>query len=97
MTDDINKAMDTDKIKVFGARIKVDGTSKLAELERAERVRPIHPLLYECTLTIFFSDIGKNESQSRCNSLTRDNVFCQSPAHIQLPRIPSRRTRNHVH
>ncbi len=30
--------MDTDKIKVFGARIKVDSTGKLAELERAERV-----------------------------------------------------------
>jgi hypothetical protein len=32
-------AMDTDKIKIFGARMKVDGTGKLAELERAERVR----------------------------------------------------------
>jgi hypothetical protein len=31
-------AMDTDKIKIFGARVKVDGTGKLAELERAERV-----------------------------------------------------------
>jgi hypothetical protein len=30
--------MDTDKIKVFGARFKVDGTGKLAELERAEKV-----------------------------------------------------------
>jgi T-complex protein 1 subunit beta len=29
--------MDTDKIKIFGARLKVDGTGKLAELERAER------------------------------------------------------------
>jgi hypothetical protein len=29
--------MDTDKIKIFGARIKVEGTSKLAELERAEK------------------------------------------------------------
>lgn len=29
--------MDTDKIKVFGARVKVDGTGKLAELERAEK------------------------------------------------------------
>ena len=36
--------MDTDKIKIFGARVKVDGTGKLAELERAERVRPfIYP------------------------------------------------------
>jgi hypothetical protein len=37
-------AMDTDKIKVFGARVRVDGTSKLAELERAEKVRL--PLFY---------------------------------------------------
>ena len=32
-----NTAMDTDKIKIFGARIKVDTTSKLEELEKAER------------------------------------------------------------
>lgn len=32
--------MDTDKIKIFGARVKVDGTGKLAELERAEKVCP---------------------------------------------------------
>ncbi|KAF9169103.1 T-complex protein 1 subunit beta [Mortierella sp. AD011] len=32
-----NTPMDTDKIKVFGARIRVEGTSKLEELERAER------------------------------------------------------------
>jgi hypothetical protein len=33
--------MDTDKIKIFGARVKVDGTGKLAELERAEKVSSI--------------------------------------------------------
>ena len=32
-----NTPMDTDKIKVFGARVRVEGTSKLAEIERAER------------------------------------------------------------
>jgi len=32
-----NTPMDTDKIKVFGARVKVDATGKLAELERAEK------------------------------------------------------------
>ncbi|KAJ1976926.1 T-complex protein 1 subunit beta [Dimargaris verticillata] len=32
-----NTPMDTDKIKIFGARLKVDTTGKLAELERAER------------------------------------------------------------
>ena len=35
--------MDTDKIKIFGARMKVDSTGKLAELERAERVRTFPP------------------------------------------------------
>jgi T-complex protein 1 subunit beta len=36
-----NTAMDTDKIKIFGSRVKVDGTGKLAELERAEKVREL--------------------------------------------------------
>lgn len=34
-----NTAMDTDKVKVFGSRMKVESTGKLAELERAERDR----------------------------------------------------------
>jgi len=29
--------MDTDKVKIFGARVRVEGTSKLAELEKAEK------------------------------------------------------------
>lgn len=29
--------MDTDKIKIFGAKIRVDSTGKLAELEKAEK------------------------------------------------------------
>lgn len=32
-----NTAMDTDKIKIFGSRIKVDSTAKLGEIEEAER------------------------------------------------------------
>ena len=32
-----NTAMDSDKIKVFGARVKADSTARVAELERAER------------------------------------------------------------
>ncbi|KIK01102.1 hypothetical protein K443DRAFT_678686 [Laccaria amethystina LaAM-08-1] len=32
-----NTSMDTDKIKIFGGRVKVDSTGKLAELEGAER------------------------------------------------------------
>ena len=34
-------AMDTDKIKVFGARLKVDSTGKLAELERLKRAEEL--------------------------------------------------------
>ncbi|KAK3053151.1 T-complex protein 1 subunit beta [Extremus antarcticus] len=32
-----NTSMDTDKVKIFGARVKVESTGKLAELEKAER------------------------------------------------------------
>ncbi|KXN67820.1 hypothetical protein CONCODRAFT_52039 [Conidiobolus coronatus NRRL 28638] len=32
-----NTSMDTDKIKIFGARVRVDATGKLAELEQAEK------------------------------------------------------------
>lgn len=32
-----NTSMDTDKVKVFGAKFRVDSMSKLAELERAEK------------------------------------------------------------
>lgn len=32
-----NTPMDTDKVKIFGARVKVESTGKLAELEKAER------------------------------------------------------------
>ncbi|KAG5422136.1 CCT2 [Candida metapsilosis] len=34
-----NTSMDTDKVKIFGAKFKVDSTSKLAELEKAEKVK----------------------------------------------------------
>jgi len=32
-----NTALDTDKIKIFGARVRVDGVEKLAEIEAAEK------------------------------------------------------------
>lgn len=48
--------MDTDKIKIFGAQVKVDGTGKLAELERAERVR---------ILTILYSSIMLSPKQEK--------------------------------
>jgi hypothetical protein len=48
-----SKAMDTDKIKIFGARVKVDSTGKLAELERAERVPARFYGLLNCLMTHF--------------------------------------------
>ena len=33
-----NTAMDTDKIKVFGSKVRVHSTAKVAELEQAEKV-----------------------------------------------------------
>ena len=32
-----NTAMDTDKIKIYGARVKVDSFSKVAAIEQAEK------------------------------------------------------------
>ncbi|RDD41150.1 T-complex protein 1 subunit beta [Trichoplax sp. H2] len=34
-----NTPMDTDKIKVFGSRVRVDSTAKVAELEEAEKIK----------------------------------------------------------
>ena len=37
--------MDTDKIKIFGGRIKVTSPKEMAELEEAEKVPPKYPKL----------------------------------------------------
>ena len=34
-----NTPMDTDKIKVFGSRVRVDAVSKVADLEAAEKLK----------------------------------------------------------
>ena len=33
-----NTSMDTDKIKIYGSRVKVDSMNKVAEIEMAEKV-----------------------------------------------------------
>ena len=45
-----NTAMDTDKIKVFGSKVRVDSTAKVAELELAEKVSVYlkHELCVSC-------------------------------------------------
>ena len=46
-----NTAMDTDKIKIYGARVKVDSLSKVAAIEQAEKDKMVlerRPFLYVC-------------------------------------------------
>jgi T-complex protein 1 subunit beta len=40
-----NTSMDTDKIKIYGSRVRVDSLSKVAEIEQAEKVRCVSRLL----------------------------------------------------
>ena len=87
-------AMDTDKIKIFGARVKVDGTGKLAELERAEKVRRLATFISNSYLNI---TIGENEGQSRGHRLAWYHLLREQAAHLQLPRIPAVREGYHVH
>ena len=47
-----NTAMDTDKIKVFGSKVRVDSTAKVAELELAEKVSNCRYL--KCVLCVFY-------------------------------------------
>jgi len=37
-----NTTMDTDKVKIFGSRVRVDSTAKVAEIETAERERMVN-------------------------------------------------------
>jgi T-complex protein 1 subunit beta len=34
-----NTPMDTDKLKIYGSKVRVDSTAKVAAIEEAERVR----------------------------------------------------------
>jgi len=45
-----NTSMDTDKIKIYGSRVRVDSLNKVAEIEEAEKVRNIQ-LLQETSLS----------------------------------------------
>lgn len=62
--------MDTDKIKIFGARVKVDGTGKLAELERAERVSTINTL-DGCT-----TELLQEKMKAKVGSISAHGVNC---------------------
>ena len=49
-----NTPMDTDKIKVFGSRVKVDNVSKVAEIELAEKEKMKDKVEYLKNSTIHF-------------------------------------------
>ena len=55
-----NTPMDTDKIKVFGSRVRVESVAKVAELELAEKekmaekvIRMFHFVLFICLVIHF--------------------------------------------
>jgi len=41
-----NTPMDTDKVKVFGSRVRVDSVAKVAEMEMAEREKMKEKVIY---------------------------------------------------
>jgi T-complex protein 1 subunit beta len=41
--------MDTDKIKIYGSRVKVDSIDKVADIEQAEKMRPVTKILAHVT------------------------------------------------
>lgn len=63
--------MDTDKIKIFGARVKVDGTGKLAELERAERVRYMSGSIFSPT-----NLISKEKMKAKVDAIAAHGINC---------------------
>ena len=51
-----NTAMDTDKIKIYGAKVKVDSVGMVAEIEEVEKVSfpfPSSPL-FSCHFSAFY-------------------------------------------
>jgi hypothetical protein len=46
-----NTAMDTDKVKIYGARVRVDSMSRVAEIEAAEKGKMIG--LGHCSAMVF--------------------------------------------
>lgn len=63
--------MDTDKIKIFGARVKVDGTSKLAELERAERVSSSR--MNQCRMS---ANIKQEKMKAKVAAIAAHGITC---------------------
>lgn len=64
--------MDTDKIKIFGARLKVDSTGKLAEFERAEKVNCLHVF----ALRHFFLTETQEKMKAKVDAIAAHGVNC---------------------
>lgn len=47
-----NTSMDTDKIKIYGSRVKVESLSKVAEIEQAEKVSYVGLLVITCRVSV---------------------------------------------
>jgi T-complex protein 1 subunit beta len=60
-----NTPMDTDKIKVFGSRVRVDSMAKIAELEVAEKEKMRDKV----------NKILKHNANVFINRLVSDNIF----------------------
>jgi len=65
-----NTAMDTDKVKIYGARVRVDSMAKVAELEAAERDKMREKVRRKL---FFFSKSGK------IRALQSGHDFCFNP------------------
>ena len=59
-----NTPMDTDKIKVFGSRVRVDSMAKIAELELAEKEKMKVRNLIKCVKTMFLTNFMLIPGQS---------------------------------
>lgn len=74
-----NTAMDTDKIKIYGARVRVDSMQKVADIEKAERdkmrgkVR--HPLTHPSFCLV--AQIPQSKAYPRSHSGYFSYGYCQ--------------------
>ena len=86
-----NTSMDTDKIKVFGSKVRVDSTAKIAELELAEKVSKIDrckPFVCFCLFVCLFvccnivvavvtvACVVQEKMKDKVNLILKHNINC---------------------
>ena len=89
-----NTSMDTDKIKIYGSRVRVDSLNKVAEIEEAEKVRCSQSDLYystfnDCVILIFVMHSlniiiskGSHEAKMRKDYCSWVQCLHQSSTHL---------------